>query len=83
MSVSTHLQMVKNQWQNHRAAAELIGIAISAGSACHSGKLTPSPVLPAMGYHESAAKGTIRLTGRHTTVADVDWAAMVLKFYNG
>jgi len=31
-----------------------------------------------MGYHESAAKGTIRLTlGRHTTVADVDWAAMV------
>jgi len=38
-----------------------------------------------MGYHESAAKGTIRLTlGRHTTVADVDWAAMVLKqVYNG
>jgi cysteine desulfurase len=58
----------------------LAGIAISAGSACHSGKLTPSPVLLAMGYHESAAKGAIRLTlGRHTTVADVDWAAMVLK----
>ena len=58
----------------------LAGIAISAGSACHSGKSTPSPVLLAMGYHESAALGAIRLSlGRDTTTADVDWAAMVLK----
>ncbi len=58
----------------------LAGIAISAGSACHSGKLTPSPVLLAMGYCESAALGAIRLTlGRDTTESDVDWAAMVLK----
>lgn len=56
------------------------GIAISAGSACHSGKLSPSPVLLAMGYREQAAKGGIRLTlGRDTTAADVDWVAMVLK----
>ncbi len=58
----------------------LAGIAISAGSACHSGKSTPSPVLLAMGYHESAALGAIRLSlGRDTTTADVDWTAMVLK----
>lgn len=58
----------------------LAGIAISAGSACHSGKLTPSPILLAMGYSDAAAIGAIRLTlGRHTTIADVDWAAMVLK----
>lgn len=58
----------------------LAGIAISAGSACHSGKVTPSPVLLAMGYPESAALGAIRLTlGRQTTVADIDWTAMVLK----
>jgi cysteine desulfurase len=58
----------------------LAGIAISAGSACHSGKVTPSPVLLAMGYHESAALGAIRLTlGKHTTEADIDWTAMVLK----
>ena len=58
----------------------LAGIAISAGSACHSGKLTPSPILLAMGFSESAAIGAIRLTlGRDTTVADVDWVAMVLK----
>ncbi|MDX2215038.1 MAG: cysteine desulfurase family protein [Oculatellaceae cyanobacterium bins.114] len=58
----------------------LAGIAISAGSACHSGKLTPSPILKAMGYSDRAAKSGIRLTlGRQTTEADIDWTAMVLK----
>lgn len=58
----------------------LAGIAISAGAACNSGKVTPSPVLLAMGYTESGAKSGIRLTlGRDTTEADVDWTALVLK----
>jgi cysteine desulfurase len=58
----------------------LAGIGISAGSACHSGKLSPSPILKAMGYTDSVALGGIRLTlGRDTTEADVDWTAMVLK----
>ncbi|HEY9901219.1 MAG TPA: cysteine desulfurase family protein [Candidatus Sericytochromatia bacterium] len=58
----------------------LAGIGISAGSACHSGKLSPSPILLAMGYSDLVALGGIRLTlGRDTTVADVDWTAMVLK----
>lgn len=57
----------------------LAGIGISAGSACHSGKLSPSPTLKAMGYGDRAAKCGIRLTlGRHTTEADIDWTAMVL-----
>ena len=34
----------------------LAGIGISAGSACHSGKLNPSPILSAMGYDAAAAK---------------------------
>ena len=56
------------------------GIGISAGSACHSGKLNPSPILSAMGYDAAAAKRGIRLTlGRDTTEADIDWTAMVLK----
>jgi cysteine desulfurase len=56
------------------------GIAISSGSACSSGKLTPSPVLLAMGYGDRAAKSGIRLTlGRQTTAADVEWTAMVLR----
>ncbi len=58
----------------------LAGIGISAGSACHSGKLNPSPILLAMGYDELAAKRGIRLTlGKDTTEADIDWTAMVLK----
>jgi len=58
----------------------LAGIAISSGSACHSGKLNPSPVLLAMGYSIPVALGAIRLTlGQDTLVTDVDWAAMVLK----
>ncbi|MGB3291725.1 MAG: cysteine desulfurase family protein [Phormidesmis sp.] len=58
----------------------LAGIGISAGSACHSGQLTPSPILQAMGYTDRAAKSGIRLTlGRQTTEADVDWCALVLK----
>ena len=58
----------------------LAGIGISAGSACHSGKLSPSPILSAMGYDSATAKRGIRLTlGRQTTPADIDWTAMVLK----
>ncbi|NEZ59673.1 cysteine desulfurase family protein [Adonisia turfae] len=58
----------------------LAGIGISAGSACHSGKLTPSPILQAMGFSNTAAKTGIRLTlGHQTTEADVDWTAMVVR----
>jgi len=58
----------------------LAGIGISAGSACNSGKLLPSPILKAMGYGDRAAKSGIRLSlGRQTTEADIDWAVMALK----
>ena len=58
----------------------LAGIGISAGSACSSGTVSPSPVLQAMGYGSRAAKAGIRLTlGRHTTAADIDWTALVLR----
>lgn len=58
----------------------LAGIAISSGSACSSGQLNPSRVLLAMGYRPSEATAAIRMTlGRHTTVEDIDWTAMVFK----
>jgi cysteine desulfurase len=58
----------------------LAGIGISSGAACASGKLTPSPVLLAMGYSQTDAVGGIRLTlGKSTTTADIDWTAVVLK----
>ncbi|BCX06681.1 MAG: cysteine desulfurase [Fischerella sp.] len=56
------------------------GIAVSAGAACNSGKLSPSPILLAMGYSEKAAFASVRMTlGRDTTVEDIDWVAMVFK----
>jgi cysteine desulfurase len=58
----------------------LAGIGISAGSACQSGTLNPSPILLAMNYDAEAAKRGIRLTlGKDTTQEDIDWTAMVLK----
>jgi cysteine desulfurase len=58
----------------------LAGIGISAGAACQSGKVSPSPILQAMGYGDRLARGGIRLTlGRDTTEADIDWTAMVLQ----
>ncbi|MBD1217428.1 MAG: cysteine desulfurase [Aphanizomenon flos-aquae Clear-A1] len=58
----------------------LAGIGISAGSACNSGKLSPSPILLAMGYSQQAALTGIRLTlGKQTMVTDIDWTAVVLQ----
>lgn len=41
---------------------DLAGIAVSAGSACSSGKAGPSPVLAAMGVPESDAASAIRIS---------------------
>ncbi len=51
---------------------DLSGFAISAGSACSSGKVKTSPVLRAMGYDEGAAGCAIRVSlGLETTKDDV------------
>jgi cysteine desulfurase len=57
----------------------LAGIGISAGAACSSGKITPSPILQAIGWSGPIAQTGIRLSlGRDTTIADIDWVAMAL-----
>ncbi len=54
-------------------ALDLSGIAVSAGSACSSGKLTPSHVLQAMGADDDAAASAIRVSlGWQSTAADCD-----------
>ncbi|MDB9315270.1 cysteine desulfurase family protein [Spirulina sp. CS-785/01] len=58
----------------------LAGIGISAGSACHSGQLKPSPILKAMGYPDEQALAGIRFSlGKPTTPEDIDWTAIVFK----
>ncbi len=57
-------------------ALDLAGVAVSAGSACSSGKVTPSHVLTGMGLPEAAAREAVRFSlGWETTEADVDRAA--------
>ncbi|MEL6235943.1 MAG: cysteine desulfurase family protein [Pseudomonadota bacterium] len=51
---------------------DLAGFAVSAGSACSSGKVGPSRVLRAMGYDEVTAASAIRVSlGPTTTEAEV------------
>jgi cysteine desulfurase len=54
-------------------------IAASTGSACHSGRHSPSSVLTAMGRDQDRALGSLRLSlGRWTTEADIDTAGAAL-----
>jgi len=61
--------------------ADMAGIAISAGSACSSGSLKPSPVILAMGRSEEEAREVFRVSiGRETTRDDL---AALLKVLRG
>ncbi len=55
------------------AAMDLAGIAVSAGSACSSGKVKTSHVLTAMGYAPDVASCALRLSlGWNTQERDID-----------
>ena len=55
------------------------GVCASAGAACSSGSLDPSPVLLAMGIPEPVAHGSLRFSiSRHTTPSELDEAAGIV-----
>jgi cysteine desulfurase len=55
------------------------GVLASAGAACSSGSLDPSPVLLAMGVPEELAHGSIRFSiGRETTAEELDRAVPLI-----
>lgn len=65
---------------------DLAGFAISAGSACSSGKVRASRVLRAMGYDEATAQAGVRVSlGARTTRQEVErfaqtWIAAMNRF---
>ena len=54
-----------------------LGVAVSTGSACASGKETPSHVITAMGYDAAAASSVLRFSSGWSTTAE-DWATLLL-----
>ncbi|MBV5264544.1 cysteine desulfurase family protein [Pinisolibacter aquiterrae] len=61
-------------------AFDLEGVAISAGSACSSGKVGASHVVEAMGVGEDYARGAIRLSfGFDTSVSDLERVVAVAR----
>lgn len=66
-------------------ALDLAGVAVSAGSACSSGKVRPSHVLQAMGTDPALVASAIRISlGWRTNEQDIDhlldaWATLVAR----
>ena len=55
------------------------GLAASAGAACSSGSLDPSPVLLAMGIAPEVAHGSVRFSlSRETTPGEIDRALEII-----
>jgi cysteine desulfurase len=60
-------------------ALDLKGLAVSGGSACHSGATEPSHVLMAMGLDKARARASLRFSLLKTaTEADIDYALEVV-----
>jgi cysteine desulfurase len=60
-------------------ALDLKCIAVSGGSACHSGATEPSHVLLAMGLSKTRARASLRFSLLKTaTDADIDYALQVI-----
>ena len=60
-------------------ALDLKGVAVSGGSACHSGSTEPSHVLMAMGLDKNAARASLRFSLMKTvTDADIDYVLSVV-----
>lgn len=75
---SGHVSNIAFPGMNRQAillAADLVGLAISTGSACASGSSEPSPVLLAMGLEDPLVEGSVRVSfGLPTDREEVAWA---------
>jgi cysteine desulfurase len=70
---TTCLSMPGVKAETQVMALDLAGVAVSAGSACSSGKVTRSAVLTAMGIEAAEAECAIRIScGWNTAFEDID-----------
>jgi cysteine desulfurase len=66
--------------RSHELLPLLDGVAASAGSACHAGTTSMSPVLTAMNVPPDIGEGAIRFRlGRTTTPEDLEYVVEQLK----
>ena len=64
----------------HELLEQLVGVAASTGSACHSGSHEMSPVLKAMGLESPVGLGAIRFSvGRPTTEDEIEIVVGLLR----
>jgi cysteine desulfurase len=60
-------------------ALDAEGVCVSAGAACHSGKVEPSATMRAMGKATNEAIGTVRFSlSRYTTAAEIERAVGIV-----
>jgi len=66
-------------FNGHEIVEKLSETVVSAGSACHSGETTVSPVLQAMNIPSEIGRGAIRISiGRDTTLEDINYLVQKL-----
>ncbi|MCG3137705.1 MAG: Cysteine desulfurase IscS [Phycisphaerae bacterium] len=73
------LQLPRTATEELLIALSEHGVCVSTGSACHSGALTPSGVLQAMGLDDPDYGGALRISwSRYTTMEEVDRLLQIL-----
>ncbi len=76
---TTNIRFEQVEGEALAIALDLKGVAVSGGSACHSGSTEPSHVLIAMGLDKNAARASLRFSLLKTaTDEDVDHALRVV-----
>jgi len=77
---NAHFSFERINGEDLVSALDMVGIAVSMGSACTWGQLEPSHVLRAIGLTESMALGSLRVTvGRRTSKEDITYFLEQLK----
>src|SRR5262249_4379205 len=76
---TTNLAVPRLEAEAMLLALSELGVSASAGSACSSGSLEPSPVILAMGVPPELAHGSVRFSiAKDTTRSDLDQAAKIV-----